>query len=71
MIMEMKIKTLMVSLRLAEHVCSREESQSRLKQARKDKLAAATAVRLVFLERAQEINRAHWLRAKNDMMACL
>ena len=53
------LKTVMMSLGLAERVCSREESQSRPKQARKDKLAAATAVRLVSLETAQETNSAH------------
>ena len=70
-IMEIKVKMLMMSLGLAERMCSREESQSRPKQVTKDRLAAATPVRLVSLERAHEIKRAHWLRAKNEMMACL
>jgi hypothetical protein len=60
-----------MSLGLAERMCSREESQSRPKQVRKDKAAAARPVRLMSLERAHEINRAHWLRAKLEMMACL
>lgn len=69
-IMETRMKTLMRSLGLAERMCSREESQSRAKQVRKDKLAAARPVRLVSLDRAEEIKRAHWLRAKHDMLVC-
>ena len=68
---ETRMKTLMRSLGLAERMCSREESHSRAKQVRKDRLAAARPVRLVSLERADEIKRAHWLIAKSDMMACL
>jgi hypothetical protein len=52
-------------------MCSREESQSRPKQVINDKLAAARPVRLMCLENAHEIKRAHWLKAKNDTMACL
>ena len=70
-IMEMRMKTLMRSLGFAERMCSRDESQSRPKQVRKDNPAAARPVRLVSLERADEIKRAHWLRAKNEMETCL
>jgi len=68
---EPRTNTLMMSLGLADRICSREESQSRPRQARKDKLAAARLVRLASLESAHEIKRAHWLKAKNAMMACL
>jgi predicted AAA+ superfamily ATPase len=57
--MERRMKTLMVSLGLAERVCSRDESQSRPKQATKDKIAAANAVSMVFLESAQKMDRTH------------
>lgn len=70
-VMEMRMKTLIMSLGLAGRMCSIEESQSKAKQVRKDRPAAAKPIRLLYLERADEIKRVHWLIAKNDMMACL
>ena len=48
--MGMRMKTLIMSLGLAERMCSREASQSKAKQVRKYKPAAAKSIRLVSLE---------------------